>query len=421
MTIVPVRRVRGELFVPGDKSISHRSIMLGALASGTTRVQGFLNGADCLSTIDCFARMGIQIDVNGDSVTVYGKGMRGLSQPAQALYTGNSGTTTRLLTGLLAAQRFDSVIDGDASIRKRPMAHVKTPLELMGARIEGDFCPVRITAAPLRGIAYSLPVASAQLKSAVLLAALYAEGPTLIHEPQISRDHTERMLSHMGASVAHDGYTITCEPVSRLTAADFKVCGDISSAAFFMVAAAIVPDSQVTLRDVGINPTRTGIIDVLKQMGADMKVENVRDLGGEPVADITVSSSPLKGIRIGGDMIPRLIDELPVLAVAAAFAEGVTQIEDAQQLRVKETDRIAAVTTELARANVDATATSDGMVITGGRQVRGAAFKTYHDHRMAMSMAVLALAAHGESSIENPQVVDISFPGFFEMLNQLTA
>lgn len=419
MVLTPVHALRGTISVPGDKSISHRGVMLGAIADGTSRIRGFLDGADCRSTIECFARLGIPIEVDGTDVTIHGKGMFGLKKPSGTLYTGNSGTTTRLITGLLAAQNFDTTIDGDATIRRRPMKHIKEPLGRMGARIEGDFCPITVHGSPLRAIRYTLPVASAQLKSAILLASLYAEGETVVIEPQPSRDHTERMLTHMGSGLSVASGKITSPPASRLDAIDVTVPADISSAAFFLVAGAIVANSQITIQNVGVNPTRTGILDVLIEMGANIKIENRRDFGGEPVADLTVSSSSLHGVTIGGALIPRLIDELPVAAVAAAFAQGTTVIRDAQQLKVKESDRIAAVTAELSRAGVDIEPTEDGMVIRGGRPVHGASFSTYHDHRMAMSTAVLALAAEGESRIDNPEVVDISFPGFFPLLKDL--
>ncbi len=409
----------GSVTVPGDKSISHRGVMLGALSNGVTKVHGFLNGADCLSTIGCFRKMGIDIEIDGTEVTIHGRGLRGLQRPNEVLYTGNSGTTTRLLCGILAGQAFEATLDGDASIRKRPMGRIAVPLRKMGVHMEGEKCPLRVGGTKLRGIEYTLPVASAQLKSAIILAALYASGKTVITEKEVSRDHTERMLRYMGAKIVSEGNVITVYPAKELHAAEFDVPADISSAAFFMVAAAIVPNSEITVKNVGVNPTRTGIIDVLEAMGADMMVENERMWGGEPVADITVRSSKLKGTTIGGALIPRLIDELPVLAVAAAFAEGTTVICDAQELKVKETNRIAAVTAELQRAGVDIEETEDGMVIRGGKPVHGAAFETYDDHRMAMSMAVLALAAEGESEILNPGVVDISFPNFYDLLNEV--
>ena len=419
MQIKPAARLRGELAVPGDKSISHRSVMLGAIADGTTQISGFLNGADCLSTISCFEKMGIEININDDSVTVTGRGLRGLRKPDSVLYTGNSGTTTRLLTGLMSAQTFSCTIDGDASIRRRPMKRVRIPLTQMGAQISSNFCPLEIQGAPLRGISYTLPVASAQLKSSILLAGLYADGETTVIEPQQSRDHTERMLSFMGAELQQQDNRVILTPPENLHAQEIRVPGDISSAAFFFVAAAIVPGAQVTIRDVGINETRSGIIDVLQTMGAKIKLENKRFFGCEEVCDITASSSPLHGCSISAELIPRLIDEIPIIAVAAAFADGETVIRDAQELKVKESNRIDAVVTELKRAGVDVMATDDGMVIRGGQAVHGAEFQTYGDHRMAMSMAVLALAAEGTSTITDPSVVDISFPGFFDYLEIL--
>ena len=419
MQIKPAARLRGELTVPGDKSISHRSVMLGAIADGTTQISGFLNGADCLSTISCFEKMGIEININDDSVTVIGRGLRGLRKPDSVLYTGNSGTTTRLLTGLMSAQAFSCTIDGDASIRRRPMKRVRIPLTQMGAQINSDFCPLEIQGAPLRGISYTLPVASAQLKSSILLAGLYADGETTVIEPQQSRDHTERMLSFMGAELQQQDNRVILTPPKNLHAQEIRVPGDISSAAFFLVAAAIVPGAQVTIRDVGINETRSGIIDVLQAMGAKIELENKRFFGREEVCDITASSSSLHGCSIGAELIPRLIDEIPIIAVAAAFADGETVIRDAQELKVKESNRIDAVVTELKRAGVDIRATDDGMVIHGGQAVHGAEFQTYGDHRMAMSMAVLALAAEGSSTITDPSVVDISFPGFFDYLEML--
>ena len=419
ITITPASHLRGEITVPGDKSISHRAVMLGAIADGTTHISGFLNGADCLSTISCFEKMGIRTEIEKTNVTVYGKGMHALHEPREVLYTGNSGTTTRLITGLLCAQNFSSTVDGDSSIRKRPMKRIRTPLEMMGADISSDFCPLTICGKPLHGISYTLPVASAQLKSALILAALYADGDTVITEPVQSRNHTEFMLAQMGAKLVCENECVTVSKTDRLHACDITVPADISSAAFFMTAAAIVPNSQITLKNVGINQTRSGIIDVFEMMGANLKTENERFFGGEKVCDITVSSSSLHGCTIGGSIIPRLIDEIPAIAAAAVFSDGETIIKDAAELKVKESNRLDAIVTELTRCGADVTATSDGMIIRGGKPIHGADFKTYNDHRMAMSMAVLALGAQGESTIENPAAVDISFPNFFELLNSL--
>lgn len=415
--------LRGELTVPGDKSISHRAVMFGALAEGTTRITGFLMGEDCLSTIDCFRKMGVQIDVTPEAVTVRGAGKHGLRAPADTLYTGNSGTTTRLLCGILAGQSFSCRMTGDASICKRPMGRVITPLREMGAHIDGvdgNFCPLTLGGGALHGIEYTLPVASAQLKSAVLLAGLYADGPTTVVEPAPSRDHTERMLRALGARVVTDGCRITLTPPDRLTACDIAVPGDISSAAFFLVAGSILPGSTLTIRNVGVNPTRTGVLDALRAMGADITEQNRMD-GAEPVCDLVVRHAKLHGAEIGGELIPRLIDELPVLAVAAAFAEGETVIRDAQELKVKESNRIAAMTAELRRAGADVRETEDGMVIRGGRPLTGASFQSYGDHRIAMSMAVCALACAGESEIVDPDCVAISYPGFWDTLASLGA
>ncbi len=461
--------LHGIITVPGDKSISHRAIMLGALADGTTRITGFLMGEDCLSTIDCFRKMGVEIEVGEREVLVHGVGLHGLKQPAEPLYTGNSGTTTRLLCGILAGQRFEVQLSGDASIQKRPMGRVITPLREMGAKIEGiqgtrllcgilagqrfevqlsgdasiqkrpmgrvitplremgakiegiqgNYCPLTMyPSTQLHGITYELPVASAQLKSAILLAGLYASGQTCVVEPAPSRDHTERMLRALGVSVETDGNVISLTPPARLTAKDVTVPSDISSAAFFLVAGAIVPNSELTIQNVGVNPTRTGILDVLRDMGADITISNYRD-DVEPICDLTVRSSKLHGTTIGGDVIPRLIDELPVLAVAAAFAEGQTVIRDAQELKVKESNRIAAMVSELSKAGAAVSETEDGMVIDGGKPLHGAAFETYNDHRIAMSMAVCALGCTEQSEILHPDVVAISYPDFFDTLSTL--
>lgn len=414
MVIQKIKKAVGQIKVPGDKSISHRAVMLGSLANGVTEISGFLKGADCLSTIDCFRKMGIDIDINGENVTVHGNGLRGLKKPDEMLYTGNSGTTTRLLCGILAGQNFDTSITGDASIQKRPMGRVVKPLSMMGAKIENEYCPLYITGTKLHGIDYKMPVASAQVKTAIILAGLYADGETVIHEIEKSRDHTELMLSAMGADLTVDNLDITVKPTNDLTAFNVDVPGDISSAAFFLVLGAIMPNSQITVTNVGINPTRTGIIDVLKDMGADITLENVHTSAGETVADITVRSSSLKGTTVGGDIIPRLIDELPIIAVAAVFANGQTVIKDAQELKVKETNRIRAVVDEFNKCGIDITETDDGMIINGGKSIHGADFKTYGDHRMAMSLTVLAQLADGESTLDDSDCACVSYPTFFD-------
>lgn len=414
MVIQKIKKAVGQIKVPGDKSISHRAVMLGSLANGVTEISGFLKGADCLSTIDCFRKMGIDIDINGENVTVHGNGLRGLKKPDEMLYTGNSGTTTRLLCGILAGQNFDTSITGDASIQKRPMGRVVQPLSMMGAKIENEYCPLYITGTKLHGIDYKMPVASAQVKTAIILAGLYADGETVIHEIEKSRDHTELMLSAMGADLTVDNLDITVKPTNDLTAVNVDVPGDISSAAFFLVLGAIMPNSQITVINVGINPTRTGIINVLKDMGADITLENVHTSAGETVADITVRSSSLKGTTVGGDIIPRLIDELPIIAVAAVFADGQTVIKDAQELKVKETNRIRAVVDEFNKCGIAITETDDGMIINGGKSIHGADFKTYGDHRMAMSLTVLAQLADGESTLDDSDCACVSYPTFFD-------
>lgn len=422
MKLSQMHSLRGEITVPGDKSISHRAIMLGALAKGVTCITGFLMSDDCLATIDCFRQMGVQIEVTENEVIVHGVGLRGLKPPAAQLYTDNSGTTTRLLCGILAGQEFESSVTGDATIEKRPMGRIITPLREMGAKIEGkneNYCPLTIGCTDaLHGIDYAMPVASAQLKSAILLAGLYADSPTRIVEPAPSRDHTERMLRMLGVPVVTEGNCISLTPPQALTAHDIAVPGDISSAAFLLVAGAITPNTEITIKNVGVNPTRTGILDVLCDMGADITMSNYRD-DAEPACDLTVRTSKLRGTVIGGDIIPRLIDELPILAVAAAFAEGQTVICDAAELKIKESNRIAAMVCELSKAGAKTHETEDGMVIDGGYPLHAASFDTYHDHRIAMSMAVCALNCAGISEIINPDVVSVSYPQFFDTLSAL--
>ncbi len=414
MKIRKMNSVFGQITVPGDKSISHRAVMLASLADGVSNITGFLKGADCLATIDCFRKMGIDIEVTDEVITVHGKGMKGLNKPSEMLYTGNSGTTTRLLCGILSAQEFDSAITGDSSIQKRPMKRVTQPLSLMGADIENEYCPLYIKGRKLNGIDYKMTVASAQVKTALILAALFADGETVIYEKEKSRDHTELMLKAMGANIEVDNLKITVNKTDSLKAQDICVPGDISSAAFFLVLGTIMPDSELTIKNVGINPTRSGIIDVLCDMGADITIKNERCEAGESVADIRVRSAKLHGIKIGGAIIPRLIDELPVIAAASLFAEGQTVIYDAAELKVKETNRIQAVVDEFKKCGADITATDDGMIINGGRPLCGADFKTYGDHRMAMSLAIVAQLADGDSTLDDTSCVDVSYPQFFE-------
>ena len=421
--------LKGTLTVPGDKSISHRAIMFGALAEGTTTVHGFLKGADCLSTIDCFRRMGITIEEIDDTICVHGKGLHGLSESIQILDVGNSGTTTRLISGILAGQTFPSVLSGDASLNTRPMKRIMTPLHMMGADIESckenGCAPLVIKGKPLKAIRYNSPVASAQVKSCVLLAGLYADGETSVTEPALSRDHTERMLRSFGADIRSEGCTCTITPPETLHAQHIEVPGDISSAAFFIVAGLITPDSEILIQNVGINPTRAGILNVCKAMGADITLVNEREEGGEPVADLLVRSSELNGTVIEGDIIPTLIDELPVIALMACFAKGETIIRDAHELRVKESDRIEIVSRNLKAMGADVIPTDDGFIVnsTFGKEqipaLHGADIECSLDHRIAMTFSVAGINADGETRILDSDCVDVSYPGFFAEIERL--
>ncbi len=426
MKIKKYTSLKGEVTVPGDKSISHRSIMLGALAEGKTVVRGFLQGADCLSSIACFEKMGIQIenDRAKDIVKIAGKGLHGLQKPDTVLDTGNSGTTTRLISGILAAQDFECTLNGDASIQKRPMKRIMEPLSMMGAQIEsilGNGCaPLHITGTQLHGIHYNSPVASAQVKSAILFAGLYAEGATSVTEPEISRNHSELMLKGFGASVMSQDRTVTILPANQLIAQEIDVPGDISSAAYFIAAGLMTPNSEICIRNVGINPTRDGIIKVCQNMGASIAVENIRKTAGEPVADLIVRTSSLHGTTIGGSIIPTLIDELPVIAVLACFADGTTIIKDAQELKVKESNRIDTVVDNLKRMGADVEATDDGMIIHGGKPLHGATIDSHLDHRIAMSFAIAGGIVDGETDILGAECVNISYPDFYETLSGLS-
>lgn len=415
--------LRGDMKVPGDKSISHRSLMFGAIASGDTLVRGLLKGEDNMSTLNAFRAMGIEITEIDNTVLVKGKGLHGLSEPGDILDAGNSGTTMRLMSGLLAGQSFYSVMTGDRYLRVRPMGRVIEPLTQMGARIYGrdggKLAPLSIIGSRLKGIAYNSPVASAQVKSSIILAGLYADGITSVKEPSISRDHTERMLGYFGVKLDRQGTTVSVMGGQELSACEIIVPGDISSAAFFIVAALIVKGSELKISDVGMNPTRTGIVDVLKTMGGDITLENEREIAGEPVADIHVRASTLKGVEVGGDVIPRLIDEVPVLAVAAAMAEGKTTITGARELRVKESDRIKTVSTELRKFGVEIEELDDGMIINGCETLTAATAESYGDHRIAMAMAVAGLGAEGETTIEGSEAIEVSFPGFFDTLGRV--
>ena len=419
--------LRGTLTVSGDKSISHRAVMLGSLATGTTEIDGFLPGEDCLSTIRCFRSMGVQIEQNGSSVKVFGRGLRELTAPAGILDCGNSGTTTRLLSGVLAAQHFNSELSGDASIQRRPMKRIMIPLRAMGADITSvsgnDCAPLSVHGKQLYGIHFNSPIASAQVKSAVLLAGLYASGQTTVTEPALSRDHTERMLRSFGAKVLTGNFegrpSVTVTETQNLYGTEISVPGDISSAAFFLVGASIVPGSEVVLRNVGINPTRDGVISALRAMGAKIEVLDVRNEDSEPAADLLVRYAPLHGTEIGGALIPRLIDELPVLAAAAAVAEGRTVIRDAAELKVKESNRIRTMAEGLSRLGAKVEETEDGLIIDGGAALHGGAVESYSDHRIAMSFAILSLVTDGEVRISDPDCVNISAPTFYEDLKSL--
>ena len=417
------RPLTGELTVPGDKSISHRAVMLGALAEGDTEITHFLNGADCLSTIDCFRRLGISIEKDSRRILVHGRGLHGLSAPSSVLDCGNSGTTTRLISGILAGQTFSSHLTGDASIQKRPMGRIISPLRSMGASIEslrGNGCaPLRIEGRSLQGIHYDSPVASAQVKSCVLLAGLYANAVTSVTEPALSRNHTELMLRYFGGQVTAEGKTASVSPEPKLRGGKVEVPGDISSAAYFLAAALLVPGSEVLLKHVGVNSTRDGILRVIRSMGGDVRLLNKTVSGGEPAADLLIRYGSLHGTDIGGDLIPTLIDELPILAVLAAFADGTTTIRDAGELRVKESDRLSILVESLTAMGADVTGTEDGMIIRGGRSLHGAVIDSHLDHRIAMSFAVGALAADGETDILHADCVRISYPDFYRDLEQL--
>lgn len=424
MQLSKKKHLKGTITVPGDKSISHRAVMFGSLAKGTTEITHFLEGADCLSTIGCFRSMGIGIERTSDAILVHGKGLHGLQKPEKMLDCGNSGTTTRLVSGILAAQPFDVTLTGDASIQTRPMRRIMTPLSQMGADItslKGNDCaPLHIAGTSLKGIHYQSPVASAQVKSCVLLAGLYTQGVTSVTEPTLSRNHTEIMLNYFGADVTSKGTTATITPEPALEGRQVKVPGDISSAAYFIAAAMLVPDSEVLLKNVGINPTRDGILRVFKEMGADITYLNENCDNGEATADLLVRSSSLHGVTVGGDIIPALIDEIPMIAVAAAFAEGTTVIKDASELKVKESNRIDTVVTNLKAMGCDIEAADDGMIIHGGRQLHGAVIDTKKDHRIAMSFAIGALAADGVTEIRDADCVTISYPDFYKDIERLS-
>jgi 3-phosphoshikimate 1-carboxyvinyltransferase len=427
MLIKNAKQLKGELEVPGDKSISHRAVMFGSLSEGITEITHFLQGADCLSTISCFSNMGIEIvnQTASNKVIVRGKGLKGLKRPSGVLDVGNSGTTMRLMSGILSGQSFDSVMTGDESIQRRPMGRVITPLSQMEADIKsltGDGrAPLKIRGkeTALKGIQYESPVASAQIKSAVLLAGLYADSQTSVKEPYVSRNHTELMLKRLGAEITCINTTASILPEPKLKGDKIEVPGDISSAAYFIAAGLLVPNSELVIKNVGINPTRDGIIKVCKQMGADISLENIRNTDTEAIADIIVRSSSLNGTVIGGELIPTLIDEIPVIAVMACFAKGTTIIKDAAELKVKESNRIDVMVQNLTSMGAKVTATEDGMIIEGGNGLKGTSIESKADHRIAMSFAIAGLLSEGDTEILGAECVNISYPNFYADLNGL--
>jgi len=423
MIVHPRSSLKGEFQPPANKSISHRAVMIGAISEGVTEIENFLTSEDCMATIKAFQSMGVQVERTGtNSVKVHGAGLDGLKEPGDVMDMGNSGTSMRLISGILAGQPFYSIMTGDSSLRSRPMNRIADPLRLMGAQIygrEGDLAPITILGGNLKPIHYQTPVASAQIKSCILLAGLFADGETVVTEPAGSRDHTERMLGSFGAEVASHNLTRKVEGRPKLTGHKVSVTGDISSAAYFLVAAMLCRDSEVVLKNVGVNPTRDGILEALKNMGGQVLLENYREESGEPVADLHVKSSQLKGGNFGGDLIVRMIDEVPLLALAATQADGETHIRDAAELRVKESNRIANTVSELRKLGAQVEELDDGMIIAGGGGLKGGECESYGDHRMAMSLAVAGLISEDGVEINDVECVNTSFPGFWRMLSSL--
>ena len=420
--ITPKSNLKGEITAPGDKSISHRSVIIGSIAKGITEINGFLHGEDCIATISAFRKMGVDIQETGDGkIIVHGVGLDGLKEPDDILDMGNSGTSMRLISGILAGQPFYFVLTGDSSLRSRPMKRVADPLRLMGAKIyarNGDLAPLTILGGNLKAIDYKTPVASAQIKSSILLAGLYADGETFVTETAESRDHTERMLRSFGAEVTSIGLTHRVQGRPELVGHKINVPGDISSAAYFIVAGLLCPNSEIIIKNVGINPTRTGIIDALKQMGGNIVIENIREKD-EPVADLIVRSSQLKGAKFSGEIIVRMIDEIPILVLAATQADGETMIRDAGELRVKESDRITTTVAEFRKIGAELDGLDDGFIITGKSKIKGGECESYGDHRLAMSLAIAGLISESGTDIDNIECVNTSFPEFWEMLNSL--
>ncbi len=423
LTITPKGSLRGTVHVPGDKSITHRALILSALAEGDSTIRGYCRGEDCLNTLSALQKLGIPIEVEPDQVHVSGKGLWGLTEPAEPLDCGNSGTGLRLLTGVLAGQQFFTVLTGDASLRSRPMGRIVKPLQLMGAHIQGRnggaLAPLAVTGSRLKGSEYVSPVSSAQIKSAVLLAGLFAEGETRFSEPLQSRDHTERMFRFLGIPFDVEGNSIRVTGGQSFQAKDLFVPGDLSAAAFFIVGASIVPDSEVRIPNIGLNTARTGILDILTEMGANIQIDNQRDESGEPVGDLVIRTAQLHGIAIGASQVPKTIDEFPIFCVAAALANGKTTVTGAEELRVKETDRIQAMATELKKLNVAIEETPDGFVVQGGSSLRGGHCQSYGDHRVAMAIAIAGLTANSPTVIDDTDCIETSFPGFHGKLLEL--
>ena len=415
------KSLNGKTTVLGDKSISHRAIMIGALSEGITNIKGFLKGEDCIATINCFKELGIKIVENEDMISVYGNGLYGLKKPKNQLYVGNSGTTIRLISGILSAQKFSSIVTGDSSIIKRPMKRIVEPLSLMGANIESDngFAPLYINGSNLKGIEYNMPIASAQVKSAILLASLFAKNKTTIIEKYKSRDHSEIMLKQFGANISINNNVIESNPISKLIPQNINICGDISSACFIIVGALITKNSHIIIENVGINPTRTGFLEVLLKMGANIKFLNIKYINGEKVCDIEVKSSKLKACDISGDIIPKMIDEIPLFALVASLASGTSVVKDAEELKFKESNRIKTISTELNKIGANIIETSDGMIIEGDKIFYENECESYNDHRIAMCIAIASLVCNEPIILNNYECVNISFPNFFDILENL--
>ncbi|HEX9653054.1 MAG TPA: 3-phosphoshikimate 1-carboxyvinyltransferase [bacterium] len=422
-TISPANSIRGKVRLPGDKSISHRALMIASIAEGTTEIENLSNGEDVLSTLTCLKTLGVKIAVRGKTTVVGGKGLYGYRRSARKLDVGNSGTTIRLMSGLLAGQPFESTLTGDESIRRRPMSRIVQPLRLMGAKIlahSDEFAPLTIRGGELNPISYHLPVASAQVKSCILLAGLFANGETCVTEPYLTRDHSERMLQNFGAQIERNAGTVTVHGPARLTAQHVYVPGDLSSAAFLMAAAILTTDSQVTIENAGVNPTRESFIHLLIEMGAKIEIMNFANLNNEFFADVVAESSDLKGIKIRGEIIPQIIDEIPILAILATQANGTTEIRGAAELRVKESDRLHAISSNLQRMGAAVIEKEDGLTITGPTKLRSAEIDSFHDHRIAMAFAIAGLIAEGKTLIRDAECAEVSFPGFFETLEEIT-